>query len=75
LLAEYIEPLIEEEKTTILGGIINGADIPVNFAENPSEFLPEYPPTTDSLEQFEPSGSEISLNSVRGDRSKSSKIA
>jgi capsular exopolysaccharide synthesis family protein len=75
LLAEYIEPLIEQEETTILGGIINGADIPVNFAENPSEFLPEYPPTTDSLEPFEPSfdpsGADISVNGACAKRSRS----
>jgi capsular exopolysaccharide synthesis family protein len=75
LLAEYIEPLIEQEETTILGGIINGADIPVNFAHNHREFFPEYPANTDFIEQlepsFDPSGANISVNGVRGDRSRS----
>lgn len=67
LLAEYIEPLIAEEETKILGGIINGADIPVNFAENLSEFLPEYPSTHEFLESFKLDGSDTFLNGDRGD--------
>ncbi len=75
LLAEYIEPLISEEETKILGAIINGADIPINFAQNHHEFLPEYPANTDFIEQlepsFDPSGADISANAIRDDRSSS----
>lgn len=75
LLAEYIEPLISEEETKILGAIINGADIPVNFAQNQHELSPEYPANTDFIEQlepsFDPSGADIYVNGVRGDRSRS----
>ncbi len=71
LLAEYIEPLISEEETKILGAIINGADIPVNFGQDQTEFFPEYPPMTDSLETLPPSDSKLSVERVRGDRSSS----
>ncbi len=68
LLAEYIEPLIEQEETKILGAIINGADIPVNFAETLSEFLPEYPSTDAFIEPSEPKDSGTGLNGAHGDR-------
>ena len=66
LLTEYLEPLIEEEETKLLGGIINGADIAVEWPEENSEFLQEYSETPDSFDELQPSHSHVSQYSVRG---------
>ncbi len=66
LLTEYIEPLIEEEESQILGGIINGADIPVEWPEDETEFLAEYPESPDSLEAVDPSNSQMPRDKVKG---------
>lgn len=65
LLAEYIEPLIEEEETHLLGGIINGAEIPVQWPEDKREFLPEYPDPPDSFPALEPSDLQMPRDKVR----------